>query len=49
MENMVGFFILIPILIFTHLIIVYIQMLSGKNYFYGVYVKNIDLNEDDKK
>ncbi len=49
MKNMVGLIILAPILIFTHLLMVYIQMISGKNYFYGVYVKNVDLNEDDKK
>lgn len=49
MENMVGLMILAPILIFTHLLMVCIQMISGKNYFYGVYIKNIDLNEGDKK
>ncbi|EPZ62670.1 putative membrane protein [[Clostridium] sordellii ATCC 9714] len=49
MENMVGLMILAPILIFTHLFMVYVQLISGKNYFYGVYVKNVNLNEDDKK
>ncbi|CEN90353.1 membrane protein [[Clostridium] sordellii] len=49
MENMVGLMILAPILIFTHLFMVYVQVISGKNYFYGVYIKNVNLNEDDKK
>ncbi|CEQ16759.1 DUF1648 domain-containing protein [Paraclostridium sordellii] len=49
MENMVGLMILAQILIFTHLLMVYVQVISGKNYFYGVYVKNVNLNEDDKK
>lgn len=49
MENMVGIMILAPILIFTHLFIANIQLISSKNYFYGVYVKNLQLDEGEKK
>ncbi|MEG2787585.1 MAG: DUF1648 domain-containing protein [Romboutsia sp.] len=49
MEDLFGAIILSQLLIFTHLFMVFIQMISGKNYFYGVYVKNIDLCEADKK
>ncbi len=49
MENLAVFIIMIPTIIIVHLLMLYIQALSGKNYFYGVYVKNIELEEEDKK
>lgn len=47
-NNMVFLAVFIPIFLMVHLFIYNIQFVSGKNYFYGVYVKNITLNEEDK-
>lgn len=49
MENLAIFIVMIPTIVIIHLLMLYVQALSGKNYFYGVYVKNIELEEIDKK
>ncbi|GIM33340.1 DUF1648 domain-containing protein [Paraclostridium bifermentans] len=49
MENLATFMMMIPIIVIVHLLMLYVQALSGKNYFYGVYVKNIELEENDKQ
>lgn len=48
-SSMVFLAVYIPIFLMVHLLIYNVQLVSGKNYFYGVYVKNITLNEEDKK
>ncbi|MGL5348010.1 MAG: DUF1648 domain-containing protein [Peptostreptococcaceae bacterium] len=48
-SSMVFLAVFIPIFLMVHLLVYNIQLVSGKNYFYGVYVKNITLNEEDKK
>lgn len=49
MENLATFMMMIPIIVIVHLLMLYVQALSGKNYFYGVYVKNVELEENDKQ
>lgn len=49
MGNLAIFIVMIPTIVIIHLLMLYVQALSGKNYFYGVYVKNIELEEIDKK
>lgn len=49
MENLVVLIIMIPTILIVHLSMLYIQLLSGKNYFYGVYIKNIEIEEEYKK
>ena len=48
-EEVVLLAIFVPIFAFTHFFIYNIQFISSKNYFYGVFVGNIDLDEDYKK
>lgn len=49
MGNLATVMMMIPIIVIVHLLMLYVQALSGKNYFYGVYVKNIELEENDKQ
>lgn len=49
MSNWVEILIFMIIIIFTHLLALSTQAISGKQYFYGVYVKNIELEDDVKK
>lgn len=49
MNNTVEIIIFILSILLLHLIALGTQALSGKQYFYGVYVKNIEISEDIKK
>lgn len=49
MNNTVEIIIFILCIVLLHLIALSTQALSGKQYFYGVYVKNIEICEDTKK
>lgn len=48
-SSIVFLAVFIPLFLMVHLLIYNIQLVSSKNYFYGVYIKNITLNEEDKK
>lgn len=48
-EEVVLLAIFAPIFVFTHFFIYNIQSISSKNYFYGVFVGSINLDEDYKK
>ena len=48
-SSMVFLAVFIPIFLMVHLLIYNVQLVSSKNYFYGVYIKNITLKEEDKK
>lgn len=47
-EEVVLLAIFVPVFSFTHFFIYNVQSISSKNYFYGVFVRNIDLDEDYK-
>ena len=39
----------IPLILIVHLLMYNIQLISGKSYYYGVYVRDIQIKEEDKK
>lgn len=49
MGNLTEYMIFILIILFIHLIVLITQAISGSHYFYGVYIKNIELGKDIKK
>ena len=48
MINLIGTIVFIIIMLFTHLIVLSIQSISSKDYFYGVYLKSIYLENEFK-
>lgn len=48
MINLIVAFAFIMIMLFTHLLVLNTQNLSSKDYFYGVYIKNIYLDSEFK-
>ena len=48
MKNIMGDIIFIIIILFTHLLIISTQLISSRDYFYGVYVKSIELDDNFK-
>lgn len=48
MINLIGTIVFIMIMLFTHLIVLSIQSISSKDYFYGVYIKSIYLENEFK-
>lgn len=48
MENIIGNIVFILIILFTHMFVYNTQNMTSKNYFYGVYVKNIELGNELK-
>ena len=48
MINIIGNIVFIIIMLFIHLIILNTQNISSKDYFYGVYIKNLYLDNEFK-
>ena len=48
MHNIIGYMIFIVIILFIHLLVISIQLISSKDYFYGVYIKNIEIDDNFK-
>ncbi len=48
-ESIMYLLLIIPTYFLVHLMVYNIQFISSKQYFYGVYIKNVNLYEKDKK
>ena len=48
-ESIIFALFIMPTYLIIHLLICYIQVISTRDYFYGVYIKNIKIDEQEKK
>ncbi len=48
MKNIIGYIVFMIMILFIHLLIISTQLISSKDYFYGVYVKSIELDDNFK-
>lgn len=48
MKNIIGDMVFIIIILFTHLLVISTQLISSKDYFYGVYIRSIELSDNLK-
>ncbi len=48
MKNIIGNMVFIIVMLFAHLMALSTQSISSKDYFYGVYIKTIKLDEEFK-
>lgn len=48
MKNIIGDTVFIIIILFIHLLVISTQLISSKDYFYGVYIRSIELDDNFK-
>lgn len=48
MNNIIGDIVFIIIILFTHLLVINTQLISSRDYFYGVYIRVIELSDSLK-